>query len=353
MLWTTGPCFVSHKKYEFEAPHDKTNNTAWALSKESDQPGHPLSLIRVFAFRMKKTWVLSYPLSAQWRLWSDWAHSQFVGFVVLRLVCYNNESRIKLRAKCSHTSNYLKPPWSWSGRRFEPEHDKTNKMTCASSDESDKPEHPPSLIRVFADRMKKAWVRSYPLSAQRRFWSVWADAQTDLSLCWEHRWFCWFCRAVAHFIQLRHNGSTKWQMSHSMTKSIKWHVPSEDSDQTGRMPRLTWVFAGGTGYIVGFVMMRLRCTQHRHASDWVATRLISLQWVQRMNQRFFIWKAKIRCSEWSESWLSTHDSLYVLLSRGSTNVVSWAASWQNQQIDCVPSDDSAQPGHPLCTQMSS
>ena len=32
---------------------------------------------------------------------------------------------------------------------------------------------------------------------------------------------------------------------------------SEDSDQTGRMPRLIWVFAGCTGHFVGFVMMRL------------------------------------------------------------------------------------------------
>ena len=32
---------------------------------------------------------------------------------------------------------------------------------------------------------------------------------------------------------------------------------SEDSDQTGRMPSLTWVFAGRTGHIVGFVILRL------------------------------------------------------------------------------------------------
>ena len=53
---------------------------------------------RVFAVRMKKAWVLSYPLSGQWRLWSDWAdaqadlslpwaHSHFVGFVMSRLIC--------------------------------------------------------------------------------------------------------------------------------------------------------------------------------------------------------------------------------------------------------------------------
>ena len=36
------------------------------------------------------------------------------------------------------------------------------------------------------------------------------------------------------------------------------HADSEDSDQTGRMPRLFWVVAGGTDHFVGFVMRRLK-----------------------------------------------------------------------------------------------
>ena len=40
--------------------------------------------------------------------------------------------------------------------------------------------------------MKKAWVLSYPLSAQRRLWSDWADAQADLSLRWAHIHFVGF-----------------------------------------------------------------------------------------------------------------------------------------------------------------
>ena len=79
-----------------EPPHDKTNKSACAPSEDSDQPGHPLSLIRVFAVRVKKSWVLSYPLSARRRLWSDWtdaqadlslrwAHSHFVGFIIRQL----------------------------------------------------------------------------------------------------------------------------------------------------------------------------------------------------------------------------------------------------------------------------
>ena len=36
-------------------------------------------------------------------------------------------------------------------------------------------------------------------------------------------------------------------------------VHSKDSDQTGQMPRLIWVFAGRTCHFVGFVMRRLKC----------------------------------------------------------------------------------------------
>ena len=63
---------------------------------------------------------------------------------------------------------------------------------CAPSKDSDQPGHPPSLTRVFAVRMKKPWVISHPLSAQRRLWSDWADAQADLSLRWAHTHFVGF-----------------------------------------------------------------------------------------------------------------------------------------------------------------
>ena len=66
------------------------------------------------------------------------------------------------------------------------------KMACMPSEDSDQPGHPPSLIRVFAVRMKKAWVLSYPLSAQWRLWSDWADVQADLCLRWAHIHFLGF-----------------------------------------------------------------------------------------------------------------------------------------------------------------
>ena len=79
-----------------------------APSEDSDQPGHPPSLIKVFSVRMKKTWILSYPLNTQRRLWSDWAdaqadlslrwaHTHFVGFVMSQLSC---------SCKLSDTANF-------------------------------------------------------------------------------------------------------------------------------------------------------------------------------------------------------------------------------------------------------
>ena len=63
---------------------------------------------------------------------------------------------------------------------------KIQQSECVPSEDSDQPGHPPSLIRVFAVRMQKDWVLSYPLSEQRRLWSDWVDAQADLSLRWAH-----------------------------------------------------------------------------------------------------------------------------------------------------------------------
>ena len=97
----------------------------------------------------------------------------------------------------------------FSEENYEPPHDKINKMACANSEDSDQPGHLPSLIWVFAIRMKKALVLSYRMSAQWRLWSDWADAQA------------------------------------------------------GRMPRLIWVFAGCTWHFVGFVIWRLLCPQPR------------------------------------------------------------------------------------------
>ena len=93
---------------------------------------------------------------------------------------------------CKSNNTYFTP------NCFEPQHDKTNKMMCAPSEDLDQPGHPTSLIRVFVVRMKKPLVLSYPQ-----------------------------CTAK--------------------------------TDQTGRMPRLIWVFVERTGHFAGFVMLGLFC----------------------------------------------------------------------------------------------
>ena len=57
-------------------------------------------------------------------------------------------------------------------------------MTCAPSEDSDQPGHPPSLIIVFACAQRVAKDR----------------AQAYLSLRLAYRSFCWFCHAQAYFV---------------------------------------------------------------------------------------------------------------------------------------------------------
>ena len=64
--------------------------------------------------------------------------------------------------------SYFEENFHLMGIINEPLHKKTNKVTCAPSEDSDQPWNPPSLIRVIAVHMKKLWVLSYPLSAQGR-----------------------------------------------------------------------------------------------------------------------------------------------------------------------------------------
>ena len=172
---------------------------------------------QVFTVHMKKPWVLSYPLSAQRRLWSDWVdaqadlsfrwvHTHFVGFIMSRLILI-----VKILSSPSMALFYYFTliQLILFSSLYEPPHDKTNKMACAPSEDSDQPGHPSSLIRVFAVGMKKAWVLSYPLSAQRRLirlggYPGWSDQTGWIPLLiWVFAGrmsFCWFCHEAARII---------------------------------------------------------------------------------------------------------------------------------------------------------
>ena len=144
-------------------------------------------------------------LHADSELWSNWADEQadpslrWMHVILLVLSCYGSIALHKpvsklLAALSQSTTCFMTKPTQWR----------------APSEDSDQRGHLPSLIRVFAVRMKKAWVLSYPLSAQQRLWSDWANAQADLSLCWVHCHYVGFImrRLILDWEELPHTHET-------------------------------------------------------------------------------------------------------------------------------------------------
>ena len=146
--------------------------THWAHSIDSDQTGWMPGLIWVFAGRTATLLVLSCRGSFGLLLRSHtYITNKFTSPVLVM-----HKTRI---VASSYTCI------------FEPWHDKTNKMAVRLAKTQIRLGIRP-VWSVFTVRMKKFWVLSYPLNAQRRLWSDWADAQADLSLRWAHTHFVGF-----------------------------------------------------------------------------------------------------------------------------------------------------------------
>ena len=96
-----------------------------APSEDSDQPGHPPSLIRVFTVRLMGSLGPKLSLCGQRRLWSDWADAQadqslcwaynhFVGFVMRQFIILwhylwisGKFTRLETNAKLKSCSDHL------------------------------------------------------------------------------------------------------------------------------------------------------------------------------------------------------------------------------------------------------
>ena len=91
----------------------------------------------------------------------------------------------------------------------------------------DSDQHRPSLIRVFAVRLKKARILSYPLSAQRRLWSDWADAQADLSLHWVHMPFRRFCHMQLTWVSISPSELQQHRSVH-FSDGLGYHRPCQN-----------------------------------------------------------------------------------------------------------------------------
>ena len=97
----------------------KTNKMACAHSEDSDQPGHPPSLIRVFAVRMKKAWVLGYPTECTvktdqtGRVFAGSSH--FFGFVMRWLISNLKKSKVCGSDLCMLTAKAVSGLCEWAG----------------------------------------------------------------------------------------------------------------------------------------------------------------------------------------------------------------------------------------------
>ena len=138
-------------------------------------------------------------------------------------------------------------------------------MACAPSEDSDQPGHLPSLIRVFAVRMKKALVSSYPLSSQRRLLirlggcPGWAESSLGAQS------FCLFCHQADHFrlVPIPHQGG-ETKLRSSISKTIS---PVQLNDIQHIMldthQNYTW-----KSFLVEFRFEEICYSWHVDVSDW-------------------------------------------------------------------------------------
>ena len=167
--------------------------------------------------------------------------------------------------------------------------------------------------------MKKAWVLSYPLSGRRRLWSDWADAQADLSLRSAHGHFVDFVMS-----RLIWAGSAVCYHCILKTTSREWCSVNMGSllSLEARHSRI-W----STSKVRLMILWRrsylsiLKSFQHKvwHGANLHQSKIIS--------------KGKpLQC--YKIQWPHKNCALHC------KDRINWAATWQNQQNDCAPSEDS-------------
>ena len=105
--------------------------------------------------------------------------------------------------------------------RFEPPHDKTNKMACAPREDSDQPGHPSSLVRVFSERsMAILLVLSWGSSFSLHVWTIWPFIhllRTGFTFIKYNRACLPFTQGLIHIISF-----PQMQISHSLILSLQF-----------------------------------------------------------------------------------------------------------------------------------
>ena len=255
----------------------------YANNKGADQPAHSRSLISAFVFRclvsiipllaLYDIWRLVVSVAEQVGLSLTWSQTQKTDFLMTMLIRKQEHGIWKTLCKKWTRQNIS----GEQGSRYDPQKSLSRYRHClTTATKTRMPRllrtlswcaplstfmHPPSLTRVFAVRLKENGILRYPVSALRRLWSDWVDAQDDLSLRWAHRSFCWFCHEAAHSYQSE-DAKTKFVWPHF---KISWYGRARKSKQEemGRKPRLDgwrgWRKAAKERYCCNIICSARQC----------------------------------------------------------------------------------------------
>ena len=233
---------------------------ACAPSEDPDQPGHPPKLIIVVTIRIKKPRVLSYARRRLWSDWADaqadlsllWAHSHFVGFVMRRLRSSFFHACVPL-AKLRHLDI-----------NFALLKQKTHLWFCFER---------PRFVN-WGKRISFLCKKIFEIETQNFASMQMGRTNVYLSIILKKMCLISFivrsqergCRSHCAASWKKKKKKKKWHVRPAKTQSSlgvrpvwsepslpAWKKPlathwahSENSDQTGRTPRLLWVFAGRT-----------------------------------------------------------------------------------------------------------
>ena len=155
------------------------------------------------------------------------------------------------------------------------------------------------------------------------------DAQADLSLRWAHRSFCWFCRAAAHSYRFTDLFKVIGKLGDFLGQPaiLRAHILVE----VGNSLRLSLQFLPARPqnpendeYLAGLYTRPNPCS------------LISILPIFRRLEILSL------AADWDWKWNTSYTGTAVI---GIFISIS-AASWQNRQCGCAPSENSDQPGHP-------
>ena len=205
----------------FEPAHDKTNKMACAPSEDSDQPGHPPSLISLHCalnglLRIQAFFIRTAKSLIRLGGCPGWSESSLGEHTILLVLSCAGSFCMGMCAQRRLRSAGIRLVWSESSLCTQWVVKDPSFLHTDNWSESSLGDHAILLVLSCAGSFCMG------MCAQRRLRSAWASAQSDqslrctlngllrilaffiwtadLSLHWANIPFCWFCHALPHFV---------------------------------------------------------------------------------------------------------------------------------------------------------